>query len=205
MNGSLLLPRFEQFAKWGARRAIGKEKLMRWQQRSSCSMRSRARVERDRMSFGARTRSARAWILSAVLSVAACTGAPGRPVRVNIPTGSSLGAAADSLARAGVIRSARLFRLYALIRRDDRTIKAGTYMLRRNSGYTSTLDAIRGGKALVHTVTIPEGDSLPQIIPLFASKLSLSPESLSVAVRDTALLHQLDLPTRTVEGYVFPD
>ena len=74
---------------------------------------------------------------------------------------------------------------------SPRTIKAGTYMLRRNSGYTSTLDAIRGGKGLVHTVTIPEGYSLSQIIPLFASKLSLSPESLSVAVRDTALLHQL--------------
>jgi UPF0755 protein len=78
-------------------------------------------------------------------------------------------------------------------------------MLRRNSGYGATLDDIRGGKGLIHTVTIPEGFSLSQIIPLFASKLALSPESLSVAVRDTALLHELDVPTETVEGYVFPD
>jgi len=178
---------------------------MHWRQRSFCSTRCRAPADHLRASFGVRGSRARIWLLSAVLSLSACAGAPGRPVRVTIPTGSSLGAAADSLAHDGVIRSARLFRLYAVIRRDDRTIKAGTYMLHRNSGYGSTLDAIRGGKGLVHIVTIPEGFSLSQIIPLFATKLSLSPESLSVAVRDTALLHQLDLPTGTIEGYVFPD
>jgi UPF0755 protein len=92
-----------------------------------------------------------------------------------------------------------------VLRHDDRSIKAGTYMLRRNSGFGSALEAIRGGKGLVHAVTIPEGYSLAQIIPLFASKLAISAESLQVAVRDTALLHQLDVPTETVEGYVFPD
>jgi UPF0755 protein len=109
------------------------------------------------------------------------------------------------LEHAGVVHSARLLRLYALIRRDDRDIKPGTYMLRRNSGYSAALDAIRGGKGLVHTVTIPEGFSLSQIVPLFATKLSLSPDSLQVAIRDTTLLHRLDVPTPTVEGYVFPD
>lgn len=147
------------------------------------------------------------WLRIAAVAamVAACGGGTGRPVRVTVPVGSSLGAAADSLARAGVIGSARVFRLYALIRHDDRDIKAGTYMLRRNSGYGAALDAIRGGKGLVHTVTIPEGYSLAQIIPLFATKLGLSADSLTAAVRDTALLHRLDLPTETIEGYLFPD
>jgi UPF0755 protein len=126
-------------------------------------------------------------------------------VRVTIPPGSSLGTAADSLAHAGVIGSARLLRLYAVVRHDDRDIKPGTYMLRRNSGYGATLDAIRGGKGLVHSVTIPEGYSLAQILPLFASKLGVSADSLAAAVRDTALLHQLDIPAETIEGYVFPD
>jgi UPF0755 protein len=137
--------------------------------------------------------------------VAACGGVTGRPVRVTVPAGASLGVAADSLARAGVIGSPRLFRLYAMVRHDDRDIKAGTYMLRRNSGYGATLDAIRGGKGLVHSVTIPEGYSLAQIIPLFANTLGLSADSLGAAVRDTALLHRLDIPTETIEGYLFPD
>jgi len=146
------------------------------------------------------------WLAALIaIGASACSRATGKPARVTVPAGASLGAAADSLAHAGVIGSARLFRIYAFIRRDDRDIKAGTYMLRRNSGYAATLDAIRGGKGIVHTVTIPEGYSLGQIISLFASKLSIAPESLQAAVRDTALLHQLDIPTETVEGYVFPD
>src|SRR5438093_6047168 len=70
----------------------------------------------------------------------------GKPVRVTVPQGASLGVAADSLARAGVIRSARPFRLYSFVRRDDRAIKAGTYLLRRGSGVGVVLDALRGGK-----------------------------------------------------------
>jgi peptidoglycan lytic transglycosylase G len=137
--------------------------------------------------------------------VGACGGGGGRPVRVTVAPGSSLGIAAESLARAGVIGSPRLFRLYALVRRDDRKIKAGTYMLRRNSGYAAALEAIRGGRGLVHTVTIPEGYALAQIIPLFVTKLGLTGDSLDAAVRDTALLHRLDTPAQTIEGYVFPD
>ena len=146
------------------------------------------------------------WLaVSMAIGLTACGRATGKPVRVTVPVGASLGVAAESLAHAGVIGSPRLFRMYAFIRHDDRDIKAGTYMLRRNSGYAATIDAIRGGKGIVHTVTIPEGYSLGQIISLFASKLSIAPESLQAAVRDTALLHQLDIPTETVEGYVFPD
>lgn len=163
-------------------------------------MRSRGKAD----AFGPRRPRWRR-IAAVAAIVAGCGGGAGRPVRVTVPAGASLGVAAESLARSGVIGSARLFRLYALVRRDDRDVKAGTYMLRRNSGYAATLDAIRGGKGLVHTVTIPEGYSLAQIIPLFATKLGLSADSLGAAVRDTALLHRLDIPTETIEGYLFPD
>ena len=129
----------------------------------------------------------------------------GKPVRVTVPQGASLGVAADSLAQAGVIRSARLFRLYSFVRRDDRAIKAGTYLLRRGSGFGVVLDALRGGKGLVHSITIPEGYALSQILPLLTGRLGVPAESVGVAVRDTALLHRLDVPTPTLEGYLFPD
>lgn len=149
-------------------------------------------------------RATRLFVAAAVV-LGACARASGRPVRVTVPSGASMHAAADSLAHAGVIRSSRLFRLYALVRHDDRDIKPGTYLLRRGSGYAAALEAIRGGRGLVHSVTIPEGYALSQIIPLFASKLGIPVDSLEAAVRDTALLAQLDVPTPTVEGYVFPD
>jgi len=151
----------------------------------------------------------KAWLGAAALALsvfaAACNGSGGAPVRVNIPPGAGLRSISDSLARAGVISSPKLFRMYASLRKSDRTIKAGTYVLHRGEGWSTVLDALRGGKGIVHVVTIPEGFSLYQIEPLLASKLSVPPESVDVATRDTALLHELDIPTPTVEGYLFPD
>src|SRR3954467_4635688 len=136
----------------------------------------------------------------------ACGGAGnGAPVRVTIPPGSSMRTAIDSLAKAGVVRWGGGFRVYASVKRSDRGIKAGTYLLHRNAGWSYVLDALRGGKGLVHVITIPEGFSLLQIEPMLATKLNSPRESVSVAVRDTALLHRLDIPTSTLEGYLFPD
>jgi UPF0755 protein len=140
----------------------------------------------------------------AIVAVA-CNGNGGAPVRVNIPQGANLRTISDSLARAGVIGSARFFRIYASLRKSDRKIKAGTYVLHRNEGWNTVLEALRGGKGIVRVVTIPEGFSLYQIQPLLVSKLGVPPESVDVAVRDTALLHELDIPTATLEGYLFPD
>lgn len=95
--------------------------------------------------------------------------------------------------------------MYASLKHSDRAIKAGTYMLHRNEGWNTVLDALRAGKGIVHVVTIPEGFSLFQIAPLIASKLSLPMDSVEAAVRDTALLHRLDIPMPTLEGYLFPD
>ena len=113
--------------------------------------------------------------------------------------------ASDSLAKAGVIHYARLFRVYASLRHRDRQIRSGTYMLHRDAGWAFMLDALRAGKGIVHIVTIPEGFSLLQIEPLVASRLGQPMDSVNAAVRDTALLHRLDIPTPTLEGYLFPD
>src|SRR5215471_3768173 len=136
---------------------------------------------------------------------AACGNSEGPPVRVSVPAGASMRTAADSLAKASVINSARLFRFYASIKGNDRDIKPGTYLLPRSSSYGSVLEDLRAGKGLVHIVTIPEGFSLSQIVPLLTTKLDVPVDSVEAAVRDSALLHHFDLSTSTVEGYVFPD
>lgn len=137
--------------------------------------------------------------------VVACGGADTQPVRVTIPTGASMRAAAESLHSAGVIGSPRMFQLYAKLRRSDRGIKAGTYLLPPNASWGAALTALREGRGVVTVVTIPEGFTLSQIEPLLAAKLEVAPESLRAAVSDTAALNRLDIPTTTLEGYLFPD
>src|SRR5215813_3523570 len=107
-----------------------------------------------------------------VIFVTACGSEDGPLVRVSIPAGSTMRGATDSLARAGLIRWAEPFRLYASVRGSDRGIKAGTYMLHKNASWDSLLEALHAGKGILRVVTIPEGFSLAQIEPLLATRLS---------------------------------
>jgi UPF0755 protein len=98
-----------------------------------------------------------------------------------------------------------VFRLYASLRGSDRSIRAGTYVFKRGVSWGDVLADLQGGKGLEHSITIPEGWSLNQIVPQLARVLGAPIDSVQAAVRDTALLHALDIPTPTLEGYLFPD
>jgi UPF0755 protein len=144
-------------------------------------------------------------VAAALVGSTGCGSPNGGTVRVTIPTGSSFTTAVDSLSRAGVISSPRLFRLYASARKRDRALKAGTYAFERGTSWNTVLDAVTRGKGLVHTVTIPEGFALSSIAPVLGRALSVPPESVMVAATDSSLREQLDVPTPTLEGYLFPD
>lgn len=143
--------------------------------------------------------------LACVAAAAGCSEPYGAPVRVVVPAGSSFRVASDSLARAGIVGSPGLFRLYAKLGGRDREVKAGTYLLRRGSRWGEVLDALTKGKGIVHTVAVPEGFALSSIVPLLARTLGAPVDSVEAAVRDTALRRRLDIPTPTLEGYLFPD
>ena len=137
--------------------------------------------------------------------VLGCDNPSGPPTRVVIPAGVGFRIVADSLERTGLISQPRIFSLYAAARGRDRHVKPGTYILRRGASWNRILDALAVGRGMVHSVTIPEGWSLSRIAPQLARVLELPTESLDVAVRDPALLRELDIPTPTVEGYLFPE
>src|SRR3954467_7505174 len=167
---------------------------MRWQQRFCYNMHSMRRLEM------------RTALVAVCVFVAACAGQPhGAPVRVIVPRGATFGQAADSLARTGVVGSRKLFALYGRIVGGDRNIKPGTYLLKHGTPWNDIIDALNGGHGLVNTVTIPEGWSIAQITPALARTLKVPADSVAAAVRDTALLARLDVPSPTLEGYLFPD
>jgi UPF0755 protein len=124
---------------------------------------------------------------------------------VNIPAGATLGSAADSLRAVGLIRSTRLFRMYATVTGHERAIKAGRYRF--------ACDGATGGGMLERLaagpddrrLTIPEGLRLTEIVPLVAKTVGTPEDSVWAAVRDTSLLRELNVPTPDLEGYLFPD
>jgi UPF0755 protein len=124
---------------------------------------------------------------------------------VIVPEGATFSKATDSLHKAGLVGSSFLFRTYARIRKTDRNIKPGTYLIKRGTPWSEIIDAMHGGHGLVNTITIPEGWNLSQIVPALARALSLPVDSVQAAVRDTALIRRAGAATPTLEGYLFPD
>jgi UPF0755 protein len=159
---------------------------------------------RSRFRSSALRRGLGALLLVVLATSTGCGGPHGQPVRVVIPRGASFRVAADSLARRGVVGSARAFRAYVSFSGKDRDLKAGTYEFRPGTKWATIVDALVSGKGVVHTVVVPEGFDLRQIVPLLARTLGTPTDSVEAAVRDTALLRRLDIPTRTLEGYLFP-
>jgi UPF0755 protein len=137
----------------------------------------------------------------------ACGGSKtgGGNARATVPPHATLRVAAESLSSAGLIGSPTLFRIYAQFRSGSRAVRAGTYVLPRDIGWKGILDALNGGKGLVRTVTIPEGFSIPQIVRAVSARLQVPAESVEAAVLDTAWRHRLDIPSKSLEGYLFPD
>lgn len=125
-------------------------------------------------------------------------------VRVRIPKGSTVRAAADSLARAGIITSPRLFRWFASTTGRTRAIKPGAYLFAPRSSYSLVLDALVNGRSVMHNVTIIEGFDIRDIAPLLAKALSVSEDSVRAAVADTAWRRRLSVPAPSLEGYLFP-
>jgi UPF0755 protein len=148
---------------------------------------------------------ARGILLGVLAFTSACRGGGSGEARVVVPRGASLHIAAESLEKAGVVQNATLFRLYASMRQRDRSIQAGTYLFKRGASWDDVLADLHGGKGLVRSITIPEGWALSQIVPQLARVLGAPVDSVQAAIRDTALLHALDIPTPTLEGYLFPD
>jgi UPF0755 protein len=122
-----------------------------------------------------------------------------------VPKGATFSAATDSLEKAGLVSSPLFFKLYARVKGADRAIKPGTYLIKRNTPWTDIISALHGGHGLVNTITIPEGFTLSQIVPLLAQTLSIPVDSVTAAVRDTALINRLGLRAKNLEGYLFPD
>ncbi|MGI8842805.1 MAG: endolytic transglycosylase MltG [Gemmatimonadaceae bacterium] len=124
---------------------------------------------------------------------------------VTIPAGASLNAAADSLQQVGLIRSTRLFRMYATATGRERTIKAGRYRFGcSSSSWNSMLERLALGPD-ERRLTVPEGFKLAEIVPLISKAVGTHEDSIWAAARDTALRRRLDIPTPDLEGYLFPD
>ncbi len=142
--------------------------------------------------------------LGSVLAFIAA-GRPGEPVTVDIPSGSTLPEVARILEEHDVVHSARLFHVYARLRRADRDLKAGTYRLETGSSPWTTLRRLTRGDVETTAMAIPEGFTLAQMAPRIAEITGLEEPGVRDSLASESLADSLGVPGPTLEGYLFPD
>jgi len=83
---------------------------------------------------------------------------------VTVPRSTGMSEIARILEREGVIGQPLLFQLYTVINRERANLKAGEFLFRANVSIADALDTLTEGRAVLHTVTIPEGLTSLQIV-----------------------------------------
>ena len=83
---------------------------------------------------------------------------------VVIPRNTGTSEIAEILKREGVIEQPFLFEAYAYINRQRGQLKAGEFQFKAGTSIEDAIDTLIQGKAILHSVTIPEGLTSEQII-----------------------------------------
>ncbi len=83
---------------------------------------------------------------------------------VVIPRNTGTGEIAQILKQEGVINQPLLFQAYAYINRQRGQLKAGEFQFKAGTSVEDAIDTLIQGKAILHTVTVPEGLTSEQIV-----------------------------------------
>lgn len=127
-------------------------------------------------------------------------------VEVEIPRGAGAQKVSELLAEAGLIDRAAWFRLYAGQRGAAGRFRPGHYKFEAPVTPRQLVDLIVKGVAdeLV-AVTIPEGKNMIEVAELLDAAGVAGKDELLALAMDPIFVKSLDIPGRTLEGYLFPD
>jgi len=132
------------------------------------------------------------------------TALPAEGARVVVREGDSMSAIAARLRRAGVVRSALVFRLWARVRGLDRGLQPGQYRFAGTLRLTDVIEALAAGGER-REVTIPEGLTAREVAHLLDQRGYGSAESFLCLAEDPEFLLAAGVPGAQLEGYLFPD
>jgi peptidoglycan lytic transglycosylase G len=132
--------------------------------------------------------------------------APDGPAKVvEIPKGSGLSRSAEVLAKAGVVDRPRLLVLAGLMTKKDGPIQAGEYELSPAMSAAQILRFLRQGRVRLHTVLLPEGYTMDQMLLRLASFGIVDLEEAQELGRDPEFAAGLGIDQPNLEGYLFPN
>ncbi len=124
---------------------------------------------------------------------------------IEIPAGASLTRISHILSERKLIQSPSAFRLLAYIKNQQTQIQVGEFDLNPAMTPGEILERITSGKAVLHSITIPEGYRILEINQLLESKGITKNNEFILQASNPDLLRQFNIPSDSLEGYLFPD
>src|SRR5262245_58672338 len=124
---------------------------------------------------------------------------------IDIPLHLGLAGVARRLQDEGVVRSRLAFIGLAAVTGKARSLKAGEYLVPRDSTALGVLSLLASGRVVQHQVVLPEGHSLSELARVLEAERLASAEDVLRVAQDPAFLRALGIAGESVEGYLFPD
>jgi len=127
----------------------------------------------------------------------------GEPVPFAIAPGSSVGAASQQIAKAGVPIRPMLFSLLARVTGSASKIKAGSYELKPNTTPRALVGQLVRGEFAQESLTIIEGWTFKQMRAAVANTPALKHDTAELS--DAELMAKIAPEFKSPEGLFFPD
>jgi UPF0755 protein len=136
-------------------------------------------------------------------------------ITVSVPEYATIDNIADILTQKGIIKYPYIFKIYAMVRKDDGAFVAGEYVVKPSMSYDQLRTALKGPveERKQISITIPEGYTVDEIIDLFVNEYGIGTRegfinAIENADFDYWFLEELE-PQKgrkyRLEGYLYPD
>lgn len=126
------------------------------------------------------------------------------PVEIRVDQGDSLATVVRKLRDQRLIANGFLFSLWARLNGLEKRIHQGLYRFEGRVPPREILDLLVTGRGIFQTITIPEGLTIKEIAELLDKMQIASKDKFIEEAASPALLANLGLSEKGLEGYLFP-
>lgn len=130
----------------------------------------------------------------------------GTEVIYEVGQGRTFSGVASELESQGLIKNAKLFKLYAKFVGQGSKLKVGEYLLRKNMTPKEVLQILSSGVSIGRTLTVSEGLNIYEISELYQAKgFGTKEEFLNVVLDKSFVKNLLGEEHESLEGYLYPE
>jgi len=128
-----------------------------------------------------------------------------RSITFEVQPGMTLKQVTLELFNQRLILSPSAFQAIAYIQDKEKQIMVGEFSLSPSMLPTEIILRLTSGRTILYPLTIPEGYRITEIASLLDTQGLASSEVFILQTQDKDLIKSMDIPTDSLEGYLFPE